>query len=172
MRILSLKDPKITEEAITQGIKARQPLRQSITSSSNSLGHFTIVVDVGHNPCGLEKLLEGIQHSYPSHNIRVAIGMSANKSVQDLFEIIAKYARAVHLMSCPHERLAHYSTLCKMAEESYSEILGISGEIEETLPKILDLVAEDEILVICGSFFIMESVKKVFDDRNIELIVK
>jgi dihydrofolate synthase/folylpolyglutamate synthase len=172
MRVLSLRDSRITPEAISQGIKARQPLRQATTHATNFSGQFTIIVDVGHNPCGLLKLLDGIQNSYPAYNIRVAIGMSGNKSLHDSFSIIAKYANCLHLMSCPHERLAHHSNLSNFALNSCSEILGISGEIEEILPNILDQVGSDEILVICGSFFIMDSVKKVFDNRGISLIVK
>ena len=76
--------------------------------------------------------------------------------------------KKLNLVSCPHFRIARLAEIIQQALEEEREV-GKEGTIDEiidsgnvslTLKKALEDAQEEEVVVICGSFFIMEEVRQ------------
>lgn len=149
---------KIPNQAIKKGLEGRQPCRFEIIP-----GTFPIVLDVAHNPDGIQHLFQMLKHYYPDRQYRILFGLSKNKDLKNCLKLIAIYCKYFHLVQATNERGTptkilydqliefeiHHS--CISLHDSIST--GIDQAKEEALKK-------GEVLVICGSFFIMSQARQ------------
>jgi len=110
----------------------------------------TVILDVAHNPQGLEKLIERLNLSFPEQPYHFIFAMSSSKDVAACAERIQSAAASVQIVECSHPRLAPLDELRKYFKNS--------GSVEECLNFALQ---KEGIIVFCGSFFIFEEVVKV-----------
>jgi dihydrofolate synthase/folylpolyglutamate synthase len=153
----------LKKEAIEKGLKKRPFCRFEVFSSEN---HFIadgknlikvpdIVLDVAHNVDAFEALFNAVKSKF-NLKIRVVFGMSKDKDISSCSKVILKHASFVHLIDVSNDRLASRYDLSEHFPDnkvSYKETL------EESLKKSLLLASKNnEVLVVCGSFFIMKDV--------------
>jgi dihydrofolate synthase/folylpolyglutamate synthase len=174
---------KITEENIKFGLNQNQPCRlENVfdTINKNTLSKLLnkdlskiekIYLDVGHNSHALEKVLSSLKDSHIKYKLRVICGFSSNKDKSEMLKIIFSYADKVHLVSSNHPRITTYDDLVKEVNDillnfDYDRrLIGwnkySNGNINRTILDAIDECNEtDEIILICGSFFIMKDVRK------------
>lgn len=156
----------LKEEAIETGLSVRPLCRFQVLTGMNAppqMGKFpeAVVLDVAHNPNGLERLFEAVLFHYPNHQIRVIAGLSGDKDLKKCLAVIAHYALQVHLVCAKNPRAASIQLL----QQVFSE-LGVNhaiphATIENAVEQGLRMAAEHgEVLVVCGSFFIMSEVRR------------
>jgi dihydrofolate synthase/folylpolyglutamate synthase len=180
-----LKERPITQQTISEGIQIRPPCRfEEIALNKNGVP-LTVILDVAHNPQALEQLFSKIQNKYPASNaIRVVVGMSADKDIKRCSEIILNIVSnpsQVHLVESSNPRAAsiaemvNYNPILKQSNYQNSSDPHEKSDSSVTIQMrraITIAGANNELLVVCGSFFIMSDARKClgFDeprDRDI-----
>ena len=191
------KFDKVTLEAIDYGLKQKQPCRKEYAFDILGRNFLTnyfranygliinpkikeIILDVGHNSHGLEKLLYNLRQENPKCFIRVLCGFSANKDKTDIFRIIASYSDKIYLVAAQHPRATPYEELC---EELETFLLNYNHDKEKlfrdldpeyrkrskglTKQVILKALEEshssenkEELILICGSFYFMSEARE------------
>jgi dihydrofolate synthase/folylpolyglutamate synthase len=117
-----------------------------------------IFLDVAHNPDGLIHLFQALALKCPGMPIRVVCGLSKNKDLASCMAILRQHAAFIHLTEAPHERAAS-------AEELASLLQNFPHDIERDVSKCVieaQKAMNGEILLICGSFFIMAAARATF----------
>ena len=137
--------------------------------------HFPqIILDVGHNPHGLEKLMLTIKNEFPTSNLNVICGFSAHKDIAENIRTICSFSKKIYFISPQHPRILSFEDLkgfsLEFALQNYIYDKNLIEENEWTkgsveLNLILALInsffsREKEIIIICGSFFIMNDARK------------
>lgn len=152
---------KVSEKNIEQGLKVIPPCRfEEVTCPRTGV---PVVLDVGHNPNGIVRLFQRLSQVHPGRQYRVLVGISKGKDVAETFKIILHHCKHVHLVEAVNERGFP-------VDELFEELqtLGLNTEgcrahhsIKEGLVQALDQAAEaGEVVVVCGSFFIMDAVRR------------
>ena len=119
-----------------------------------------IILDVAHNAHGFAKLLQNLTSVYPNHNYRFIVGFSKGKDISECARLLEKQAHAVHLVSASHPRLA---TLDEISSSFLRPL------IEKSIPAAIQHALEapgHEIVVIAGSFFIMDEARRHIEQQR------
>ncbi len=159
---LSLLQKKfsLAQEAIAYGLSVRPPCRMQQVSQDP-----LVILDVAHNPNGIERLLNTIHNTYKPVKLRIVTGISANKDVQGCLSALKDQASGIHLVCATGERGVPSQELYEKAIQ-----IGIHKErvmphttIEEGIHSAYQLAKrENELLLICGTFFIMAAARRYF----------
>lgn len=147
--------------AIEKGLDGRQPCRFEIVA-----GIHPIILDVAHNPDGIQHLFDMLNHYYPKKRLRLLFGLSKNKDIKQCLQIIATYGAYFHLVQASNGRGIETQYLY---EQLYA--LGIHPShifIHESIAAGInqakqETLKHEEVLVICGSFFIMSQVRQALN---------
>lgn len=174
MTLLSavLTEKPIPQQTILEGVKARPPCRfEEISVSTHKHLSVTAILDVAHNPQALEQLFTEIHFKYPGASARIVVGMSADKDIRKCSEIILNFVSdpsKVHLVESSNPRAASIVTILEcnpaLRDSHYQLSTASIGETESSvtiqIKRALDLAsANDELLVVCGTFFIMSEAR-------------
>ena len=121
-----------------------------------------VILDVAHNPDGILHLIRMIDHEYPGRTLRFVLGLSKNKDLLGCLTLLAARGSYFHLVEAENGRGASLSVL----REQLS-ILGVApphifihNSISHGVFEAEQHLSKEELLVICGSFFIMSEVRK------------
>ncbi len=149
----ALKELDLPEKAIEEGLKARQPCRLEMWNDR-------VILDVAHNPDGLTHLFQAIRIRYGNIPIRLLFGLSKNKDIPSCLKIICKNAQAFHLIEAPNGRGLPIADLYQEMNKYHSD-LSCHPSIADGVKAALELSqANKELLVVCGTFFIMSQVRQ------------
>lgn len=163
----TLNERPITQQIIQKGVKARPPCRfEEIFLSINGTS-LTAILDVAHNPQALEQLFSKLKTRYPTSNARIVVGMSADKDIKTCSEIILNFVSdpsKIHLVESSNPRAASISSIVEcnpvLKESQYSETPEKESSVAIQVKKATLLAsANNEYLVVCGSFFIMSEAR-------------
>lgn len=124
-------------------------------------GPRAVYLDVGHNSQAIGSLLASLEFKHPDAKFYIIYGSSKKKDVRSVLAEIAKRTSEVTLIQADSlraksvkeiaEEAAAVPIACKIFEE---------GNISVTLSEVLSSSEiKDKVVVICGSFFIMEEVR-------------
>lgn len=124
-----------------------------------------IILDVAHNPDAMYRLVQALEVHYPNRNFYFVCGFSKGKDVVSCLKILNRRAKTIALVSARHERALSLPALQQAAVEA-----GVSSSAihpEATIRGALDhgcrtAAREGDLLVVCGSFFIMAEVRTCF----------
>jgi dihydrofolate synthase / folylpolyglutamate synthase len=148
------KQFQISDQIIQQGvIEGKQPCRFEIVKNDPF-----IILDVAHNPDGLAHLFQALEQYAPRQSLRLLFGLSKNKDVKGCLNLIAAYGQNFHLVETSNGRGVPVNELAKLMQQ-----LGVDPSKLKTHQLISQAVQkareeakkQGQILVICGSFFIM-----------------
>lgn len=116
-----------------------------------------VLLDVAHNPHGVRALLQRLAYAFPGRPLRFVLGLSQDKERGEILSLLFPRARWVHFVEAPHPRAASVALLAVEARA-----LGYAHfSTGEPLEEVRRVAAEaGELLVVCGSFFLMASVKQ------------
>jgi len=163
LKLINRRFP-IKEEALNKGVNTKLPCRLEIFSREDleiENKPESVVFDAAHNPEGFQRLFASLADLFPEKKLRVVIGLSQLKDYKGCFAKVVKNTHKIHLVKARGDRGENLHIL-----KDHLEKRGVTAEsaiqsIPRTLDKALSLANEnDEILVICGSFFIMGEAKK------------
>jgi len=148
----------ISDEAIEKGLAGRQPCRFEVLEGSPR-----IILDVAHNPDGLQHLLQMLTHEYPGKPLRFLFGLSKNKDLKGCLNLLGSHGTHFHLVEACNGRGASARDLFAHLSELgiQDSRLSIHESIGEGISKAQqEALVRGEILVICGSFFIMSEARQ------------
>lgn len=110
-----------------------------------------ILLDVAHNPDGLTRLFSAIRVRFPGKKLRVVVGFSKNKDIDECLHILKNAGNYFYPVEASNDRGFPVSKLKEALCPSYNEE-NISGAV---LRAIKEADSPDDLVVICGSFYIM-----------------
>lgn len=145
----TLESLQIPRHAIIKGCLARPPCRIETIQTVP----FPIILDVAHNPNGLNTLFKSLHHLYPNTQFSALIGLSDSKDIDSCLNVLIDHASHIYLVQAKHRGTPTsllVSRLDHLGFQNYTECTSI----EEALHK------NQEPLVITGTFFIMDEARQ------------
>ncbi len=113
----------------------------------------TVIVDVAHNREGIREINEHLQSAFPSSHVHFILGFVKDKEIKPLLEMFPVTA-SYYFTNAHIPRALLHSELKQLAE-----VAGLQGEsyddINQALSHARQAAAKDDIIFICGSFFIL-----------------
>ncbi len=156
---LALKHLKLPTDLIEQALKVRPACR--LQEYHLQAAHLPpkIILDVAHNEQGLKSLFQAIREKYPLEALHVICGLSASKDVARCLTVIGTQAQSLYLIEADNERAATLTSLSQLLTAQ-----GFGHEPLEAFNQTLKTAfarakAQEAVVVICGTFFIMAAVK-------------
>jgi dihydrofolate synthase/folylpolyglutamate synthase len=156
------------------------------------------VLDVGHNPPALEQLIAKLARAYPGRPLRFVLGMSRDKDMsQCLRQLLGATSLRIahlHLVQASHPRAAPADVMLAAALEidpgtvagalaggkstrftahpldDHLGALAMSNSVASgTEAAVAAAVGTDEVVVVCGSVFIMSEARELlgFDEPRV-----
>lgn len=166
LTLLMPKMPKLTSNHLTFAADYKPSGRQQEIVLPNNA---RLVIDTGHNISALSRLFYDLVHAYPAHRFQAVMGLSADKLVYLCVEEVMKHVEKLHFVSNDHFRLQNHSKMREIGLSIDPFVVGHSGSVSEVLPKAISTLQSDEILVICGSFFLISDVFSTLHSLNLPL---
>jgi dihydrofolate synthase/folylpolyglutamate synthase len=140
--------------AQTAGLQAQPPCRME----THSIDGLTFVFDVAHNPNGLDRLFKVLARQYAFHTLRVVVGFSKSKNVDDCIAVLKQHGHYFYPVEAPHgqgfsaSQLAEKLNLTPPQPTISNAILQAKKEAQKERHK--------ELIVVCGSFYIMDEARQ------------
>lgn len=157
----------ITEENILLGLEQRPSCRFEVYTSLNLEGiqenapEF-VIFDVAHNPDGFKKLIEAVRLKLSKKPLQFLLGMSKGKEIKECLEVLKENASYIHLAAVDHFKLLKPSELLEELLSIGFTNCSYKENLEKTLKNALQQAAsKGELLIVCGSFYIMKEVKNL-----------
>ena len=155
---------ELPREAIEEGVRHLQPFRfQKVT-----IGQCLFVLDVGHNPMALNRVLSDAKQRFVGKSLRVLLGMSMGRSAEEFVRVAFEFSEYVHMISNDHIRIVKFGELVEAAEK-IGQRTQHSGEVLEVLQELVRRDSPNEVVVVIGSCFLMESVTNAFRSFGLEI---
>lgn len=148
---------ELTPKVIEKGLNGRQPCRFEVVNESPPT-----ILDVAHNPDGLAHLFNAVKSEFPNLPIRVLFGLSKNKDLEGCIKLLAESGSCFHVVETLNGRGAPKEELVRLLTKQHVPIEAIAAHHDISEAVILATEAsskQGEVLVICGSFFIMGDVR-------------
>lgn len=144
----------ITEEALAKGLLFRPACRFEI--------HGNVIFDVAHNPEAIFSLLQALHSLFPATQFRFLVGFSKDKEYDRCLELIADVAVHIHLTQADSPRAAPIDALKNAMQSEDPSLYSAYPSIPEAAEAAAaEAAAKGEILVVCGSFYIMAEAKEI-----------
>jgi dihydrofolate synthase / folylpolyglutamate synthase len=172
----------LTDDQIRTGVSRRPSCRFEqftfpLLPQDSAASKIPVVLDVAHNPPAMELLAYKLQKTYPLARFRVVVGLSSDKDLQLCLQYLSPviqgdlsrlyFVQASHPRAATLESLVDATTVITDASTANYDLddRSISKQI---LAAINDMkkTTDDEVLVICGSVFIMAEARETlgFDE--------
>jgi len=169
----------LTSDEIEQFTSIRPPCRFETLEKEGT----TVILDVAHNPSAMEYLVYKLKTTYPDRPFRFVAGMSSDKDLgqcaRSLLSTTQESSRNIHLVQAAHPRAASLehileaeSTLEKAAHYDFDD-RSITKQVLNALE--LSKENEGEILVVCGSVFLMAETREALgidEPRDSDYIIE
>lgn len=140
-------------EAITRALSQRPPCRFERRGE--------VIFDVAHNPDAVFYLLQALHTFYPHSKFRFVTGFSSDKEYEVCLELISAVATHIHLVEVASERAATLQELKAVMEKENPSSYTLHASIEEGVREAYAAaLSAGELLVVCGSFYLMEAAGK------------
>ncbi|KRX00973.1 Mur ligase, C-terminal [Pseudocohnilembus persalinus] len=170
----------------------RTDLHENLQQKINK--KFDLFFDVGHNPQALEKSLTKLSNDYPNRQIKVVYGTSSAKDCLDSLGTISKFVQKCYLVQAQHFRAMNISDIKIASDElklfnqnwqnqviepinngnikkTFDTLFGLETKQNEQKLSEIDksqIIQENDLVLVIGSFFIMRDVREYFGYQDIK----
>ncbi len=149
---LAIAQLQLGTKSFEQALSVRPPCRFE--------RYGDLIFDVAHNPEAIFYLIQALHHFFPESRFRFLVGFSKDKEYDQCLELIADVASHIHLVQAASPRAATVEELTAALKNEGPAFCtshsSIKEGIEEAYP---EAISQGEILVVCGSFYIMAEAK-------------
>ncbi|MFA6118703.1 MAG: Mur ligase family protein [Parachlamydiales bacterium] len=151
---------KIKENAVKIAILTRPEARFQVFTS---LLPGTVIFDAAHNTDGFCELKKAIDQFFPGRKIRVVLGFSKDKDIYGCLKILITFANFVHIINAKYLKSAPTSVI----SDNFLKLNFKNFKEEKDIPSCINdakdlAVINNEIILVCGSFYILDLIKKSF----------
>jgi dihydrofolate synthase/folylpolyglutamate synthase len=149
---------QISEDALANGI-SNTSLNTGLRGRWETIEENpTVVLDVGHNPDGIQQILE--QLSTCTYNqLHIILGLSKDKDYQTILSLLPKNAR-YSFTQANIPRALDASTLKEEARKA-----GLEGndfrDVNDALSNAKENSSKNDLILICGSVFVIGELKSI-----------
>lgn len=152
-----LKLLDVNSKEIEEALKIRPPCRfQAVTFQNRQ-----IILDVAHNPDGLKELFKAILKDYPTKKYRILFSFSKNKDIKGCLHVLKKYGESFYPVSENYRCISTEETVKILLELNIPQThIHTFKTLKESFIEALP-TKENEILVVCGTFYIMKTVRNL-----------
>lgn len=116
-----------------------------------------VIYDVAHNPNGFKRLMEAMEFHFPGQRFSALVGMSKDKDIKECLSILSQRADRLYLVQSPALKAASIEKMSDILQQDGFIRFSAEVSIKETVEKAL---ASEDLLVVCGSFYIMQKVRE------------
>jgi len=103
-----------------------------------------------------------IKEKHLNKKLSVIAGFSMNKNIEENIKVINTHAYEVYFVGCDNARASKAQDLYNKARQIAGNWNIISnGNIESTIRHVVGKGGKEDVVVICGSFYIMCEARKV-----------
>lgn len=156
IEVLAEEGIKIENRAIYEGFAASAwPGRFEIMNREPY-----IVLDGGHNMQGIEVLTSSLKKYFPGKKIRIVCGMLKDKEYGKMIERLGEAASEFIAVRANSPRALSADELRSAIEESGKKAIA-AGSIREGVDKALEVTKKEEVLVFCGSLYMIGEVRSI-----------
>ena len=173
----------VADDVVLRGISHRPPCRFEVVqykSHETNQKSMIVILDVAHNPPAMNYLSYKLRSTYPNSKFRIVVGMSADKDMklcsQSLKQIVQNDIGRIHLVEAAHPRAAKFEDIWN-ADPELQQYATYDTQNRSITNQILTAITtmtnnsnhpeeQDEILVVCGSVFLMAEAREAlgFDE--------
>ena len=119
--------------------------------------HPTVIADVAHNKDGIQQVIDQLNINYPNNQLHFVLGFVRDKDVENVLKLFPDNAK--YYFTNAHIPRAMLKT--ELQEKALKA--GLIGEYFETVDEAVNTAklnaAETDVIMICGSFFIIAESK-------------
>ena len=147
----------VDQKMIKIALTAHLPCRLETVSHMGQ----KVLLDVAHNPDGLNCLFRSLKH-FEKTRFRIVCGISKTKDLPGCLSLIREHACHVHLVQAPNGRGAPPERLKEilLGQGMLEERISIHDSIPNSVNDALQNASKHkEEILICGSFFIMSAMR-------------
>ena len=112
-----------------------------------------IIADVAHNKDGIILVLEQLRKQYPEANVHFILGFVKDKDIEEILKLFPKnaayYFTNAHLpRALPHHELMEKAAASQLQGNSFDDV-------NDALVAAKSRAEKNDVIMICGSFFIL-----------------
>ena len=158
LTLLSQSDDNISPTSIQKGIQHRPSCRFEMLTKNG----IKVILDIAHNPQALQNLITKLQQTYPNTFIKFICGFSNDKDVSSNLSILLNYPnmKSMHLVQACNGRASTVQDLIHMISDGENIHYNLKDpSVKYQVLKAL-MTEEEEMIVICGSAFIMSEARE------------
>jgi dihydrofolate synthase/folylpolyglutamate synthase len=146
---------KISEDALLKGIY-NTSLNTGLRGRWETIEENpTVVLDVGHNPDGIEQILKQLNNC-TYNQLHIILGLSKDKDYQEILSLLPKNAR--YSFTIPR-------ALDAAALKEEARKLGLEGNdftnVNDALSYAKEHSSKDDLILICGSVFVIGELNSI-----------
>ena len=143
----------VSEKAIADGIrKTRNPARCEVVSE-NPL----VILDGCHNEDSARALCSVMEKHLKEKKITAIMGMMADKDIDKVLSMMMPYFDKVYTVTPSNPRAMSREELCEKIKNLGTQAESIDSS-KDMLDKIIEIMNEDEVLIVCGSLYLCSDV--------------
>ena len=154
-------DIRLSREAIYQGLrKANWPGRLEVMQHSP-----TVLIDGAHNVHGLRALAKVVDQFFQGKRIILGFGLLADKDVVAMLDIIVPKIDELVLTEPFNPRALKVEKLASLIGK-YNKPYYSEKDIDKAVSKALEMAREDDVVVFCGSLYMIGQVRSIMKNNN------
>lgn len=115
------------------------------------------IIDVGHNEDGIKEIVKQLEY-YDDKKIHIVIGMVKDKDIDKVLSLLPKYVTYYFTKANIPRAMPEAELEAKAASFSLSG--NCNGDVNESLQKAVDNASINDLILICGSVFVVGEVNK------------
>jgi dihydrofolate synthase/folylpolyglutamate synthase len=162
LELLSQQGIRISDRSFIDGVRnCRWPARFQMVS-----GKPTILLDVAHNPAGMDQLVKTFRIAYPGRKATVLFGVLDRPDYDLMLRLLKGITKRLVISRPNYWRGASLEGVTAAAKgvglDSHVE-----PEVKDGVDRVLQWVSQDDILLICGSHFTVgEAILRLSEKRR------
>lgn len=150
----------ISDENIYNGLKsATWPARFEVLTKDP-----IIVLDGGHNVQGIEALVDSINKYFPNKKIKITCGMLSDKDYNKMTSDLLSIGDNFITVTPNNDRALTADELCDIIKANGKEAKA-AKDIKEAVDIALETRSDDEMLVFCGSLYMIGEVRVYLKEK-------
>lgn len=119
-----------------------------------------IVLDGGHNNQGIDVLVSALKKYFPDKKVRIVCGMLRDKEYSRMIERLGEVSNDFISVRANNPRALSAKELKEVIEVKGKNAV-VAESIQEGVKKALEVTQRDEVLVFCGSLYMIGEVRRI-----------
>ena len=127
--------------------------------------HPTILLDSAHNRYSALRLRQALDDYFPGLPVVMVFGASEDKDIEGMFQELLPRVRRVITTQSVHPRAIEAEKLEELAHRFGRSALAVTP-VENALDLALEEAAEEAVILVTGSIFVVAAVKEIFSQKQ------